>query len=68
MALAVLIVSTEGGKNTCSIISASEGEAAEALMAVKSKPRFIGIDTEKATIYACRAWEVMEQHQKGARE
>ena len=62
MALAVLIVSTEGGRKSCSIISASEAEAAEALTAVKSKPTFIGIDTEKAITYMARAWQVAGEH------
>ena len=62
MALAMLIVSTENGRNSCSVISASEAEAAEALTAVKSEPHFIGIGTEKAITYMARAWEVCGQH------
>lgn len=62
MALAMLIVSTEGGQKTCAVISASEQEAAEALTAVKAEPTFIGIDTEKAIKYMARAWQVCGEH------
>ena len=62
MALAMLIVSTEGGQKTCAVISASKQEAAEALTAVKSEPTFIGIDSEKAIKYMARAWQVAGEH------
>lgn len=62
MALAVLIVSTEGGVNSLTTISASEQEAAEALIAVKGKGKFLGIQTENAVKFMARAWQVMGQH------
>lgn len=62
MALALVIASTEGGKKTCTVISASEQEASEALIAVKGEPKFLGINTENAIKYMARAWQVCGEH------
>jgi hypothetical protein len=69
MAIAVMIVSTEGGRQTVTTIAASEEEAREAATALETaRPRFLGIDSEAATKYTARAWEVIGQHWEESRE
>lgn len=64
MAIAILIVSNEGGKESVTTIAASESEAREAVGVLErgAGSRFFGVDTEAATAYTARAWEVMGQH------
>lgn len=61
MALAVLVLSTDGVKSA-TLIGKSKQDALEALDAVHDPARmgFVGMDEpEKALRYLCRAWEVL---------
>lgn len=62
MALAVQILSTEHGKTTRTVISASADEAKEAARAIKETPRFISVEAEQATLYMAKAWAKMKEH------
>lgn len=62
MALGVLILSTENGNNTATMIAASPEEVQE-LGGAFTLPAFTlrGIETKAALDFTCRAWEVMSQ-------
>ena len=64
MAIALLIVSNEGGQNSVTTIAANEKEAIEAVKVLASNTgsKFLGIETEGASKYIARAWDVMGQH------
>ncbi len=61
MALAVMIVSNEGGKDSVTTIAASREEAKEAAGVLARSPtrKTYGIETVTALKYICRAWQVM---------
>lgn len=71
MAIAVMILSTEGGRNTVTTVAASASEAVEAEKVLGCCPerKHFGIETEQAIKYFARAWDVIgqkwEQEHKG---
>ena len=64
MAIALMIVSNEGGKESVTTIAASEQEAREAVGVLErgAGSRFLGVETENASKFIARAWEVMDKH------
>lgn len=62
MALAVLILSTEGGRNSLTSISSSPEEAKAAKEALECEGKFLRVDSEQSVKFMARAWQVMENH------
>ena len=61
MAISVVILSSEKGRNTCTFIASSQEEADEAANVIDGEPKkkFIGVNTPEAAEYLGRAWQVM---------
>ncbi|WP_029540427.1 hypothetical protein [Selenomonas sp. AB3002] len=63
MAISVVILSSEKGRNTCTFIASSQEEADEAANVIDGEPKkkFLGVDTSEAAEYLGRAWQVMDE-------
>ena len=64
MALALLILSNEGGRDTITTIAANEQEANEAMgvLTRTTDSKFLAYSNPKAMDYVSRAWKVLEPH------
>ena len=65
MAIAIMILSTEKNRKTCTYIAASLAESMDALEVLTEGAetrKFLGVHTPEAAEYLSRAWKVMGEH------